>query len=82
MKSFGLALSFLLFAVTLQAAKPDDDSTTTKSSRYHKSVAVSALFGKGIQTHAFVKGDNPQQEPYENFLAFTGQSAKQSMVSR
>ncbi|MCF6171283.1 MAG: acyloxyacyl hydrolase [Bacteroidales bacterium] len=66
-------INIFVLSLVLQAAKPDGDSTTTKNSRYRKSVAVSALFGKVVQTHAFVKGDNPQQKPYENFLAFTGE---------
>lgn len=47
------------------------DSLKTEKNRSPKSIAVYYQLGQVIQSHAFVKGENPQQEPYTMYNAFS-----------
>ena len=49
------------------------DTLVADSSKYPKSIHLNYQFGKVIHTHAFVKGDNPNNEPYNLFQAFSVQ---------
>ena len=56
--------SFDLLADTLtQGAQPHN--------RYHKSLALYQQAGTVIQTHAFVKGDNPHNEAYGGYYSLS-----------
>ena len=68
-----MVYGLLLLSLSLQAKLPDQDSIATSKSPYRKSARLSFQYGKVIQTHAFVKGENPHQEAYENFTAFSGE---------
>ncbi len=68
---FPLLVFVLLTVLTAQASPAGEDTTEIPGSRYPKSAGFSLLYGKVINTHAFVKGDNPQQEPYKDFFALT-----------
>jgi hypothetical protein len=64
--------SFLL-SLAVRAGIPETDSVPTKNSPYPKSALLSFQYGKVIQTHAFVKGENPNGKAYQNFLAMKGE---------
>jgi len=73
LKTLITAINILVLSLALQAALPENDSTQSKNGRYLMSALVSYQFGKVIHSHKFVKGNNPNQEAYENFTAFTGE---------
>ena len=73
MKAFLSIIFVLVFSVALHAGLPETDSVPAKKTPYPKSALLSYQFGKVIQTHSFVKGENPNQEAYNNFMAFTGE---------
>lgn len=66
-------IGLLLISGNTLAYIPEGDTLVSNSRKYPKSVLLSYQFGKVIQSHAFVKGDNPQQEAYQNFMAFEGE---------
>ncbi len=72
-KSF-LLLCLLLFNFHLFAG----DTTKTDVQRYTKTIHFYYQPGMVIPTHAFVKGDNPQNKPYGFFHSFTAQYGIQS----
>lgn len=49
------------------------DTLEQVSGRYVKSVHFNYQLGKVIQTHDFVQGENPKNEAYDNFQAFSAQ---------
>ena len=73
MKILLSVINILILTLALQAAVPETDSIPKKNNPYPKSALLSYQYGKVIQTHDFVKGENPNQEAYENFMAFTGE---------
>ena len=46
-------------------------SDTTNRERYRKSIGLYSQWGQVIQTHAFVKGENPNNEPYEGYTSLS-----------
>jgi hypothetical protein len=73
MKNY-LAVFFVLWLpLVMLSAITEVDTVPGNKRAYPKSVLLSGQFGKVIQTHAFVKGENPHHEAYENFMAFTGE---------
>ena len=57
-----LLLFFVFFLLPAQANA--EDTTKVKKERFRKSLSFSYQFSKVVETHAFVKGDNPMNKPY------------------
>lgn len=66
-KTILLALALTCCVVIAEAAEGD----TLKKYRFPKSLTFSYQLGQVIQTHAFVKGDNPMNEPYTGYMSFS-----------
>lgn len=57
---FFVSIAFFLLVNQVVAG----DSTEVKKERYRKSISLYYEFSKVVETHAFVKGENPQKEAY------------------
>jgi hypothetical protein len=65
--SFVLLLIFLSASVNVLAS----DADTTKKERFRKSIGFYYGLGPVVQTHAFVKGENPNHEAYGIYQAIS-----------
>jgi len=67
--------SFFLLFVSLLITDNDAHAADTLQpeikNRYRKSINTNVEFGKVLKTHDFVKGDNPSNMPYNNYMAFS-----------
>ncbi len=63
----------IIFIVLVTNCYAENDTLGKSQVKYVKSVHLNYQFGKVIQTHAFVQGENPNNEAYENFQALSAQ---------
>lgn len=68
-----IAIFILLLFIIFQSnyGFASDSLLVVTQSRYRKSIGANADFGNILQTHDFVRGNNPQQTPYKNYMAFS-----------
>jgi hypothetical protein len=71
MERYCCIIVFLLFALIPFEQVKGVDADSLKQKRYRKSIGLYTQAGTVIQTHAFVKGENPNNEPYSGFLSFS-----------
>lgn len=69
LKLFKLFIIFCVFSIGLTAVATENDSL--KKVKYQKSVGLYYQLGNVILTHAFVKGDNPNQKAYGLYQSYS-----------
>lgn len=61
----------LVFLCSLSMVAFGVEKDSTKKTRYRKSIGLYYQFGQVVQTHAFVKGENPNNQAYGLYRSFS-----------